>query len=606
MPARLLTQLRRRKLTTGVLLLLVAGGAYWGYGKMFSDGGAVRYATAQAQNGTFIVSTSGSGQVSASNQVDVKPKTNGEITALYAALGQEVGAGTILAAIDSRDAERALRDAETALETAKLELDKLLAPLDALTLLQAENSFAQAKESRQKAEDNLRKAYEDGFTAVANAFLTLPNVMMGLRDMLFSNTLGGGGQWNIDYYADSVKTHDEKALKYRDDASHSHQKARQEYDQSFTDYKAVNRSSASADIERLVNETYETAKTVAEAVKNANNLIQLYKDTLIEKNLKPNAGSETHLANLNSYTGTTNNILVNLLSIQSSLKDSQEAIVSAERTIAERELSLAKTKKGPDDLDIRAKKIAVQQREDALTTARQVLADTQVRAPFAGVIAKVNAKKGDTASAGTAIATLVTKQKIAEVSLNEVDVAKVKGGQRATLTFDAVPDLTITGQVAEVDAGGTVSQGVVTYTVKIGFDTQDDRVKTAMSVSVAIITEAKPDVLLVPNSAVKSQGGMSYVEIVNGDDRNIALAANASGAILKNTLRRQPVEIGTAGDEFTEITSGLKEGDLIVTRTIQPTASQPTQQQSGGLRIPGLPGGGGGGGGFRGGGNLPR
>ncbi|MBI3335022.1 MAG: hypothetical protein HY001_00795 [Candidatus Portnoybacteria bacterium] len=147
-----------------------------------------------------------------------------------------------------------------------------------------------------------------------------------------------------------------------------------------------------------------------------------------------------------------------------------------------------------------------------------------------------------------------------------------------------------------------LTQGVVTYAIKIAFDTQDERVKPSMSVSAAIIIEAKPNVLLVPNSAVKSQGAMSYVEIMEGDDRNIALAASTNGATLKNAPRRQNIEVGTASDEFTEITSGLNEGDLIVTRTIQPTASQPTQtqQQPGGLRIPGFPGGGGGGGGREG------
>jgi len=65
------------------------------------------------------------------------------------------------------------------------------------------------------------------------------------------------------------------------------------------------------------------------------------------------------------------------------------------------------------------------------------------------------------------------------------------------------------------------------------------------------------------------------------------------------------VEVGLSNDEFTEIVSGLKEGDLIVTRTIQPstgTTQTQTQQQLGGLRIPGLPTGGTGGGGLRGGG----
>jgi len=116
-----------------------------------------------------------------------------------------------------------------------------------------------------------------------------------------------------------------------------------------------------------------------------------------------------------------------------------------------------------------------------------------------------------------------------------------------------------------------------------------------MSVSAAIVTEAKPNVLLVPNSAIKSQGNATYVEMPALDDISAA-KANPGGAVLKNPLRRQSVEIGAASDEFTEIISGLNEGDLIVTRTIQPTAqTTQTQQQSGGLRIPGLPGGGGGG-----------
>lgn len=643
MISKLFAQLIKRKFTAGVLLLLVAGSGYWGYAKIFNDDGAIRYATAQVQNGTLIVSISGNGQVSASNQVDVKPKASGEITAVYAKLGQEVGAGAILAAIDARDAERAVRDAETALETAKLESEKLLQPADAYSLMQAENSLIQAKDnlaklkitqardyqtaldSKQKAEDNVKKAYEDGFNAVSNAFLDLPGIMTGLHDMLIENTLGGRiGQRNIDYYANTVETYDVKVLQYKEDTGAAYQKARASYDKNFADYKSASRFSDGAIIESLIGETYDTTKDIAETIKNAQNLIQFYKDKLAERSLKPHALADTHLSNLGTYTGKTNSHLSNLLSVQRTLKDSREAgvnaardlkemeqnnplnLAAAERTAKEKEEALVALRAAPDDLDTRAKKIAIRQREDALATARQTLADHYVRAPFGGVITKVNAQKGDSASVGTTVATLITKQKIAEVSLSEIDVAKVKADQKVTLTFDAIGDLTITGQVAEIDAVGTVSQGVVTYTVKIAFDTHDDRVKTAMSVSAAIVTEAKPNALLVPNSAVKSQGGMSYVEIVDGDDRNTALAANVSGAILKNSPRRQNIEVGTASDEFTEIISGLNEGDLIVTRTIQPTAqTTQTQQQSGGLRIPGI-GGGGGGGGFRGGGGVPR
>ncbi|MBI3335427.1 MAG: biotin/lipoyl-binding protein, partial [Candidatus Portnoybacteria bacterium] len=221
MISKLLAQLIKRKFTAGILLLVIAGGGYWGYAKIFNNNGAIRYAAAQVQNGTLIVSISGSGQVSASNQVDVRPKTSGEITAVYVKSGQAVGAGAILAAIDASDAERAVRDAEisletaknelesdapravrdaeTALETANLELDQMLEPVDELTLLQAENSLDQAKKSKQKAEDNIKKAYEDGFNSVSSTFLDLPSIMAGLENTLFGKTIDNS-QDSITWY----------------------------------------------------------------------------------------------------------------------------------------------------------------------------------------------------------------------------------------------------------------------------------------------------------------------------------------------------------------------------------------------------------------------
>ncbi|TSC53658.1 MAG: hypothetical protein LiPW39_148 [Parcubacteria group bacterium LiPW_39] len=600
----------QHKLITGIILLVIVAGGYFGYQWLAGDENTTQYIIAAVEKGTLIVSISGSGQVSASNQVDVKPKASGEITGVYVMSGQEIGAGTLLAAIDARGAERAVRDAETSLETAKLELDKLLEPLDELTLLQAESALIQAKDNLtklkftqeskhqdaldtiKKAEDNIKKAYEDGFNAVANAFLDLPNVMAGLQDILFGTSFGSS-QWNLDYYSDAVKSYDKKVIQYQDDASNAYQTARKVYDQNFADYKSTSRFSDIVTIEKLIDQTYETSKSIAESVKNANNLIQFYQDKLTERNLKPNSLSNTHLSSLNTYTGKTNSHVSGLLSIKRSIQDNKETklnaerslteinqnnpldLAAAERSVKEREESLVKLKTGPDDFDIRAKKITIRQREDALTTAKQTLADHYVRTPFAGVIAKVNAKKGDSASAGTAIATLVTKQKIAEISLNEVDVAKIKVGQKATLTFDAVEGLSITGEVAEIDSLGTVAQGVVTYAVKIVFDTQDERVKSGMSVSAAIITDAKQDTLMVPNSAVKSQGDAQYVEI-----------------LVDNISQSRPVEIGLSNDTMTEITSGLKEGDKVVTQTITSSASQTQSQSSSSLRIPGLGGGG--------------
>lgn len=86
------------------------------------------------------------------------------------------------------------------------------------------------------------------------------------------------GQWNIDYYADSVKIYgeEEKVLQYRTDAYDKYQIARRAYDKNFQDYKSTSRFSESSTVVSLIDETYETVKNIAEAVKSANNLIQFY------------------------------------------------------------------------------------------------------------------------------------------------------------------------------------------------------------------------------------------------------------------------------------------------------------------------------------------
>jgi HlyD family secretion protein len=552
----------RHKFASGIILILIALSGYWGYTKIFSAGDAVRYASAEVKKGALIVSITGSGQTSVFNQIDIKPKVSGEIVYVGVKNGQEIKAGTLIALLNARDAQKAVRDAEVNLENAKITLEKLRGP-EGLAI----------PKNKEKAQKDLEKAYSDGFNYVANAFLDLPAILTGLRDILIGDNFTKG-VWNADYFVNAVKIYDEKVVQFRNDAYAKYQQARKDYDQNFIDYKSATRFSDQAAIEALIEETYNTSKNVAEAVKSANNLIQFYEDKLADKNLKPETLANTFLSSLNAYTGQTNSHLLNLLNVKNGIENDKDAILNS-------------------DLDIRSQELAVKQRKNALLDAEEKLADYSVRAPFSGVIAQLQLEKGDSISPSTILGTLITKQKLAEISLNEVDAAKIKTGQKATLTFDAIPELIISGQVAEIDAIGTVSQGVVTYKVKIVFDTQDERVKTAMSVSVAIITDIKQNAIIVPNSAIKTQSNSHYVEIIEGEDIATASAANGGGAILKNVPRRQTVEIGLSNEESTEIISGLKEGDLIVARTILSSAKTTTGQQSSGLRIPGFGAGGG-------------
>ncbi|MBI5138201.1 MAG: HlyD family efflux transporter periplasmic adaptor subunit [Candidatus Vogelbacteria bacterium] len=565
-------------------VLIVAAVLYSGYSvyqKNYASTGETKYVISAVRIGSVSSTVSGSGQVSASDQIDVKPKASGEIVYISAKEGSYIGQGAIIAKIDSKNADKAVRDAEVNLDSAKLSREKLVKPADQLSTTQAENSLAKAIDNKKQAEDDLQKAYDDGFNDVANAYLDLPGVMTGLQDTLYTTntSIGTGGQWNIDFYYNAILQYNDKAVTYRDDVNSKYQKAKASYDKAFTNYKATTRSSSPNEITNLITESYNATRDIAEAVKSTNNLIQLYKNELTDRNIKPNTTSDTHLLTLNGYTSKTNTHLSTLLSANQAIDSEMDAITNAERTITENTQSLQKLRDGADSLDIKSADLTIKQRENSLLDAKQNLDDYYVRAPFGGVVAKINLKKGDTASTGSAAATMVSMNKIVEVILNEVDLTGVSAGKKAELTFDAIPNLTVDGVVQSVDSIGTVSQGVVTYTVKLSLDTQDTRIKTNMSASAKIITSTRKDVLVIPTTAIKSRGNRKYVELVT-PQVVIPQNRNVQAVSLTTLPTATFIETGLAGDIDTEIISGLKEGDQIVVRTITPTSGAITTQQA--------------------------
>ena len=535
MISKILKLIIQHKVIAGICFLLIVIGSFLGYRALTGNKNTVRYVMAAVEKGTIITSVSGSGQVSVSNQIDIKPKVSGDVIYVGAKEGQEVKNGQLIVKIDDSDAQKAVRDAETNLETAQISLSQ--------------------------TEDDLKKTYDDGFNEITNVFLDLPSIMSGLKTILFSDSLGNTGSWNLDTYEHYVEPYySKKSSLYENDIYYtSYQEAKKSYEQNFNDYKSASISSDQETIKSLINETYQTTQKVAEAVKNTYNLLQSYKKVLTDQNLTVSSTVDTYISNLNSYITKTNSHVDNLLSY----KDTIEVSI------------------GSVPYSIRTAKISVEQKESDLSDAKENLANYSIRAPFDGVISEIDVEKGDSVSSATILATLVTNQKIAEISLNEIDAAKVKVGQKATLTFDALEDVSITGKVLSIDTVGTVSQGVVSYGAKIYLDTQNEAVKPGMSVTADIITDAKQDVLIVPNSAVKSQGNSYYVELTE-----------AIGGV-----RQQTVEIGLSNDTSTEIVSGLKEGDIVVTSTVSSNSSTATSttksSQNQGFQImEGLEGGG--------------
>jgi len=156
-----------------------------------------------------------------------------------------------------------------------------------------------------------------------------------------------------------------------------------------------------------------------------------------------------------------------------------------------------------------------------------------------------------------------------KVSVNEVDASKLKVGEKATLTFDALPGVIIAGTVVAVDTIGTVSQGVVSYGATISLDTPNPSVKPGMSATADIIIGSETG-LVVPSGAVKTSNGQNYVEIF---DPGLAGSETSTGATSPVAPTRVNVVTGLSNDTNIVIERGLSVGAQVVTKTIAGTAA---------------------------------
>ncbi len=514
-----------RKIITGIVILALIIGGYFGYKTLKGKTNETRYVLATVEKGTLITSVTGTGQVSPANQIDIKPQVTGDIIDIGLKNGDAVSQGEVIAKLDTKDAIKAVSDAQLNLDTAKLDLEKLTSTTSLST----------------------NKDYLDAFNTLQSAFLNLTTSVNGIDDILhYSAYIWGDNGKAIEALGGT-------ATDYRRDAEQKYAALRQKYDKNTEDYQTLTRDSSISSLESVLQETYNTIKLSTEAIKSTKVLV----DYVNEKTDPDNrtAAMAKDQTSLETYTTQANSDLSDLLTAQKTIQDSQ--------------------------IDVQSQQLTLQLKENALKSAEQDLPKYNIIAPFDGVIAVVNSKKGDPATTATIMATLISKEMIAEVTLNEVDMAKVQLGQKVTLTFDAIPDLTISGKVVEMDTLGTVTSGVVTYNVKIAFDTQDQRIKPNMSVSATIITEAKQNVLLVPNAAVKtSNNNTNYVEMLEPTViANQEVGAGNAGIVSLIPPHEQQIEVGLANDTSTEVTNGLKEGDQVIVQTISST-TQNTQSQN--------------------------
>ena len=199
--------------------------------------------------------------------------------------------------------------------------------------------------------------------------------------------------------------------------------------------------------------------------------------------------------------------------------------------------------------------------ESQIAMQQTAIDDTVIRAPFSGVALSKDAQPGEMVSpvsAGggftrTGISTIVDMRSLEiEVDVNESYINRVRAGQPVTAVLDAYPDWQIPAAVIAVVP--TADRQKATVLVRIGFKQLDPRILPDMGVKVTFLRESDSAatpvaqaVTLVPQGAVKTDSGSTYVFLVQND-----------------TVERRAVKIGGTDGDRVEVLAGLKGGDRVV------------------------------------------
>jgi HlyD family secretion protein len=570
---KIIKYITSHKVITGIVVLVIIGAGYYTYTKFHNGTTAPQYVFGKVQRGDLVISVSGTGQVATLSKVEIKPQTTGQsqtlgqIVKVNVINGQTVKAGDVIAVIDGKTALQSLNQAKASVTSAQASYDKLANGATDSDLQSYQNSI-------QSAQTSVQNALQSIATQLQSAYITESNSVYLSTDPFFDNPLVNANLSITDVYF----TNQGQGL-----------------------LAQVNNQRRAA-IETIL----DLLKKDAADVLTSNDPVLLTEDAI------------TKLATIRSYfddmttlftmyaTGISDSDKSTASSARSSANSTINSLVSALQTYESAVVSLsqASTSLAFKQAPANASDLAVAQAQldnvkATLANAYETYASRIVTAPFDGQIGGLNAQVGQQVSSSDVLGTIITPQKVVNISLNEVDAAKVKAGDAVELTFDALSDVTIKGKVNFVDPLGTVSQGVVNYSVQITMDDQNDQIKTGMTATASIVSEVHSNVLTVPTSAITKNGNQSVVLVSNtsatstiranfsNPSPNIATSTYTAtstrfigtttrmfdvttGVIqdTSTTVHIVPVTVGISNDTNTEILSGLNEGDSVVVRTI--------------------------------------
>ena len=242
-------------------------------------------------------------------------------------------------------------------------------------------------------------------------------------------------------------------------------------------------------------------------------------------------------------------------------------IAAAQATLAQAESTLDNLVDANSEADLVITEAGVEQARLALLGAEENLAKATIAAPFDGLITAVNITEGEMGS-GTLFQIMSDDFQVI-LSVDEIDVGDISMGQEATITLETWPDDKITGAVTAIAPSANSGSSIVSYDVTLTLDESTLPILAGMTANAKLITSSRENVLVVPNAAITANraAGTYTVNLVTGEMPE--LPAEGEGIALGSrvdlpTTEKVTVTIGLKDGDYTQILSGISEGDTVM------------------------------------------
>ncbi len=215
------------------------------------------------------------------------------------------------------------------------------------------------------------------------------------------------------------------------------------------------------------------------------------------------------------------------------------------------EADLAAVLAGPTDLDIEQAEVRVDQALARLDSAELALSKTELRAPFDGFVALLPVEVGVLVAPGSTVATLVDVEPLSvTVQIDEIDISDIQPGMPVRVEVDALPNTFLRAELEKVAlTGQQTAGGIVNYDAEVRLEESNPLVRVGMTAEANIVIAQTDDVLVIPNAFIRldRRRNEAFVQVVTGD----------------NDLEERQVSLGLRGEDFSEVTDGLQEGDVV-------------------------------------------